>query len=103
MLAKLKREQNAEGWQPLLLLFIAAYLAVWSAFALLTFLGDYGLYRLVDSWPWLIQHTSWFAGITQLLAGAFQFSSLKEQCLRVCRHPFNFLTRHYRRGMWGWN
>jgi predicted metal-binding membrane protein len=99
LFAKLKREQNADGWRPLLLLFIAAYLAVWSAFALLTFLGDYGLHRLVDSWPWLIQHSSWFAGITLVLAGAFQFSELKEQCIRVCRHPFNFLTQHYRRGI----
>ncbi len=99
LFAKLKRGQNAEDWQPLLLLFIAAYLAVWSVFALLTFLGDYGLHRLVDSWPWLIQHSSWFAGITLVLAGAFQFSGLKEQCLRVCRHPFSFLTQHYRRGI----
>jgi predicted metal-binding membrane protein len=98
LFAKLKREQNAQGWQPLLLLFITAYLAVWLVFALLTFLGDYGLHRLVDSRPWLIQHSSWFAGITLVLAGTFQFSGLKERCLRVCRHPFNFLTQHYRRG-----
>ena len=59
LFAKVKREQNAQRWQPLLLLFIAAYLTVWSVFALLTFLGDYWLHRLVDSWPWLIQHSSW--------------------------------------------
>lgn len=97
--AKVKQEQNEQRWQPLLLLFIAAYLTVWSVFALLAFLGDYGLHRLVDSWPWLIQHSSWFTGIALLLAGAFQFSGLKEQCLRVCRHPFGFLTQHYRRGI----
>ena len=65
----------------------------------ITFLGDYGLHRLVDSCPWLTQHTSWFAGITLVLAGTFQFSGLEEHCLRVCRHPFNFLTQHYRRGI----
>jgi predicted metal-binding membrane protein len=56
LFAKLKREQNAQDWQPLLLLFMSAYLAVWLVFALLTFLGDCWLHPLVDSWPWLIQH-----------------------------------------------
>jgi predicted metal-binding membrane protein len=33
------------------------------------------------------------------LAGAFQFSSLKDACLRQCRHPGAYLLRHYRRGV----
>ncbi|HZK52255.1 MAG TPA: DUF2182 domain-containing protein, partial [Actinomycetota bacterium] len=32
------------------------------------------------------------------LAGLFQFSNLKDRCLRECRHPGPFLLRHYRRG-----
>ena len=39
--------------------------------------------RLVDRWHVLA------------LAGAFQFSSLKDACLRQCRHPRQFLTRYY--------
>jgi predicted metal-binding membrane protein len=31
-------------------------------------------------------------------AGAFQFSTLKDACLRECRHPSGFLVRHYRHG-----
>src|SRR5207237_8869230 len=34
-----------------------------------------------------------------LLAGAFQFSRLKEQCLDQCRHPGAYLMRHYRHGI----
>ena len=34
-----------------------------------------------------------------LLAGAFQFSDLKERCLRECRHPGIYLMQHYRRGI----
>ena len=33
-----------------------------------------------------------------VLAGAFQFSSLKDRCLRKCRHPGSFLLAHYRGG-----
>ena len=98
LFAKVMREQNVRHSQALVLLFVAAYLTVWSLFALITFIGDFWLHRIVDSEPWLIQHSSSFAGITLLLAGAFQFSGLKEQCLRVCRHPFGFLTQYYRRG-----
>jgi predicted metal-binding membrane protein len=32
------------------------------------------------------------------LAGAFQFTSLKDACLDKCRHPSQFLRRYYRRG-----
>jgi hypothetical protein len=35
---------------------------------------------------------------TPSLAGAFQFSSLKDRCLTECRHPAAYLLRHYRRG-----
>jgi predicted metal-binding membrane protein len=98
LFAKVMREQNVRHWQRLVLLFVAAYLAVWSLFALVTFIGDFGLHRIVESQPWLSQHSSWFAGVALLVAGGFQFSGLKEQCLRVCRHPFGFLTQYYGRG-----
>jgi predicted metal-binding membrane protein len=37
-------------------------------------------------------------GITLTLAGLFQFSGLKDRCLRECRNPAAFLLKHYRRG-----
>ena len=41
------------------------------------------------------------AGGTLLLAGAFQFSALKEACLEKCRAPRSFLLNHYRQGAAG--
>ena len=32
------------------------------------------------------------------LAGGFQFTALKDACLDKCRHPAQFLMRHYERG-----
>jgi predicted metal-binding membrane protein len=80
------------------LTFIFAWLVMTLAMMLPTSLPLIQLFAKVDSRPWLIQHSSWFTGITLLLAGAFQFSGLKERCLRVCRHPYGFLSQHYRRG-----
>ena len=78
--------------------FLAAYFAVWTGFALVALAGDAALHRLVDRWHWL-DHRPWLvAGSVLLLAGAFQFSPLKERCLDACRTPVNFLWRYYGRG-----
>jgi predicted metal-binding membrane protein len=77
---------------------IAGYAMVWTAFGVLAFVGDVGLHKLVHAWPWLAAHPQLIAGSVLALAGAFQFSELKERCLTECRHPGSFLVHHYRRG-----
>src|SRR5712692_2196715 len=43
---------------------------------------------------------SWLIGAaTFALAGGFQFSPLKERCLKQCRSPFSFFVRYYRKGV----
>ncbi len=78
--------------------FLSGYIAVWTVFGLFAFAGDLALHRLVDSSPWLIAHAGAIPGTILVLAGAFQFSSLKEQCLKKCRLPANFLLQQYKRG-----
>jgi predicted metal-binding membrane protein len=81
--------------------FLGAYALVWSAFGLVAFLGDAGLHALIGSSAWLTANDWAIAPSVLLLAGAFQFTSLKDACLRACRHPASFLQRHYRRGVGG--
>ena len=81
--------------------FVGAYALVWSAFGLLAFLGDAGLHALVASTPWVAANDWAIAPSVLLLAGAFQFTPLKDACLRACRHPASFLRRHYSRGARG--
>jgi predicted metal-binding membrane protein len=53
---------------------------------------------VADAVGWLAARP-WLVGAAGLgLAGAFQFSSLKDRCLTECRHPAAYLLRHYRRG-----
>ena len=78
---------------------LLGYAAVWTAFGVVAFLGDLGLHRLVHGWAWLDARPQVIAGSVLVLAGAFQFSSLKERCLRECRHPGPFLLQHYGRGL----
>jgi predicted metal-binding membrane protein len=78
--------------------FLGGYAALWTGFGVAAFLGDLGIHRLVDRWSWLAARPALLGGAVLLLAGAFQFSTLKDRCLRVCRHPGGYLLRHYRRG-----
>jgi predicted metal-binding membrane protein len=81
--------------------FMGAYAVVWSGFGLLAFGGDAALHALVASSPWLLQNDWAIPPSVLLLAGGFQFTPLKDACLRACRHPASFLHRHYRRGTGG--
>jgi predicted metal-binding membrane protein len=81
--------------------FVGGYALVWSAFGAVAFAGDAALHAGVAASPWLASHDWAIAPSVLLLAGAFQFSSLKDACLRACRHPASFLRRHYRRGAGG--
>lgn len=79
--------------------FLSAYFGVWTLFALTALLTDTVLHTLADQWSWLDRRPGLVTGTVLMLAGAFQFSTLKERCLRACRTPLAFLRRHYRRGL----
>jgi predicted metal-binding membrane protein len=78
--------------------FLGGYALVWTAFGIVGFCGDVVLHRTVDSTPWLAERPWLIAGSVLALAGAFQFSPLKERCLQKCRLPALFLMQHYQRG-----
>jgi predicted metal-binding membrane protein len=79
--------------------FLAGYALVWTAFAVVAFLADTQIHRLVDNWPWLAVH-AWLIGASTItLAGVFQFTPLKERCLKQCRSPLNFFLRYYQPGV----
>ncbi len=68
--------------------FIVGYALVWTAFALLAFLGDTGIHWLVANWWWLYMH-SWVIGSALFAcAGLFQLSPFKQQYLQRCCYPF---------------
>jgi predicted metal-binding membrane protein len=81
--------------------FLAGYALVWTAFGAAAFAGDALLHRLIaDDAELRAQRWIVLAGLLAL-AGAVQFTPLKDRCLTECRHPGAFLMRHYRRGAGG--
>jgi predicted metal-binding membrane protein len=77
---------------------LGGYAAVWTAFGAAAFGADLGIHRALGGWPWLATRPWVLGGAVLVLAGAFQFSTLKDRCLTVCRHPGGYLRQHYRRG-----
>jgi predicted metal-binding membrane protein len=82
-----------------LAVFLAAYFAVWTGFAIVALAGDAVLHGVIGRWAWLGERPWLVAGSILLVAGAFQFSSLKERCLDACRTPVQFIRRFYDRGL----
>ncbi|MBV8067362.1 MAG: DUF2182 domain-containing protein [Candidatus Eremiobacteraeota bacterium] len=80
-------------------LFLSGYFVVWTVFALAAFTGDMQLHRAVNAWPWLAAHATLIPAATLALAALYQFTPLKDACLKACRHPGIYLMRHYRRGL----
>ncbi len=83
------------------LAFLAGYAVVWTGFAAAAFLGDTLIHQLVHRWLWLYLHPWVIGAATLALAGGFQFSPLKEGCLKQCRSPFSFFVHYYRKGIGG--
>jgi predicted metal-binding membrane protein len=82
-------------WQ-LIAVVITGYLGIWLAFGIAAHAGDWLLHEVVERSSWL-ETNSWIIGAgTLLLAGAFQFSSLKYRCLDKCRAPLSFVMEHWR-------
>jgi predicted metal-binding membrane protein len=78
--------------------FLGGYAVVWTAFGAAAFLGDAALHYTADRTPWLLAHPQVIGASVLALAGAFQFSSLKDRCLSECRQPGPFLMSRYGRG-----
>ncbi len=81
--------------------FLGGYLVVWTGFGVAAVLGDALAHAMLHQQPTVGGNPGLLAGGVILLAGAFQFSSLKDRCMEQCRHPAAFITRYYRQGATG--
>ena len=79
----------------LAVLLVAGYLSVWIAAGAIAFVLATLFRRLAAGSLWL-EVNPWALGSAAfIVAGAFQFSSLKYACLDRCRSPFSFLAEHW--------
>ena len=83
-------------------LFLSGYLAVWLGFSIAAAAAQIELVR--SEWIGMMDlrvSSPELIGAAIIAAGAYQLSPWKNACLRSCRSPAQFLTRHWRPGASG--
>lgn len=94
-----RRDPKASHWHSLW--FSGGYLAVWIGFSV-----------LLTGLQWLFHGLAWLSPMMEssqpgvaaaifILAGAYQFSNVKNACLQHCRTPFGYLLNEWRPGKAG--
>jgi predicted metal-binding membrane protein len=93
---------------PDIILFVSAYLAVWATTGIVLLVGwsfffDTLLLQLGlnNSQQQQLLSTNSVYGIVLIVAGVYQFSSLKTKCLGYCESPLSFFMRRWRKGKVG--
>jgi predicted metal-binding membrane protein len=100
--AILRRGQKPDRVPAISTAFVAGYLVAWAGFSVIAasvqwFLEAQGvvsatMMTLTDTVP---------GALVLIAAGIFQFTPLKQTCLRHCRSPVEFITQHRRPGVSG--
>jgi predicted metal-binding membrane protein len=80
----------------LMTLVVLGYLAIWGAFGLAAYLLDALLQTVVASSGWLTVNGWIIAASALMIAGGFQFTTLKYICLDKCRTPLSFVVERWR-------
>lgn len=81
--------------------FIAGYLVMWGMFSLVAVVTQWMLEREGFLTNMMTPTSNLPASVLLLAAGFWQLTPLKTLCLRHCRSPIGFLSRHWRAGTGG--
>ena len=82
--------------------FLSGYLVIWSVFAFVATLGNWGLHQASLLTSMMGSSSSGYLGGALLVtAGVFQWSQLKYVCLTHCRSPLSFLMSDWKEGTGG--
>jgi predicted metal-binding membrane protein len=81
--------------------FVAGYLAMWTIFSLVATIAQHALDQAALLSPTMVSSSARFGAALLIAAGVYQFTPLKNVCLKNCRAPAHFMSRHWRTGNLG--
>lgn len=81
--------------------FASGYVAVWAAFSVAAVALQFGLESAALLSPMMQATSTTLAGAVLIVAGLYQWTRLKQSCLRRCRSPLEFVMTHWREGTRG--
>ena len=82
-------------------IFVAGYVAVWTAFSLAATVAQWILQDVGLLSPMMAGTSALFGGLVLVAAGIYQWTPLKHACLRHCQTPLGFLMTRWRDGTGG--
>jgi predicted metal-binding membrane protein len=82
-------------------IFVAGYLAIWTAYSAVATLAQWGLHKAALLSPAMTATSPFLSGGLLIAAGIFQWTPLKRRCLKGCRSPLSFLMSEWRDGKAG--
>ncbi len=100
--ATVSRRQRAQGRVGAqTAVFVAGYLLAWTGFSAAATLLEWWLERAGLMLPMMHVTSPVLGGALFIAAGAYQWTPLKNACLRHCRSPFDFVLNAWRDGSVG--
>jgi predicted metal-binding membrane protein len=101
LFATIERRRRQESPFVATFVFAAAYIVVWIGFSLTATLLQWQLDRLALLSPMMATTSKLIGGGIFLAAGLYQFTPLKQACLRNCQSPLEFISRYWEMGPFG--
>lgn len=81
--------------------FMSGYLLAWTGFSAVATALQWTLARTALLSPMMDSAHSWLSASLVIVAALYQLTPLKQTCLKGCRAPAEFLSRHWRPGLGG--
>lgn len=82
-------------------IFALGYVVIWAAFGLAATFLQWALAAAALLSPAMALTSKIAAASMLIAAGAYQWTPLKQSCLRRCRSPLDFVLAYWREGAWG--
>jgi predicted metal-binding membrane protein len=92
-----KRERPSQSFSSISI-FLLGYVAIWSFFSGVAAFSQWWMHRHALLSETMVSTSAWLGGGLLLAAGIFQFTPLKDRCLKHCRGPLEFIMTRWRSG-----
>ncbi|MGB7868021.1 MAG: DUF2182 domain-containing protein [Mycobacterium sp.] len=81
--------------------FVTGYITMWTIFSLVATIAQHALDQAALLSPTMVSTSTRFGAALLIAAGIYQFTPLKNTCLKNCRAPAHFISRYWRTGNLG--
>lgn len=100
--ATIARGRYARGGQAAATgIFALGYVSIWTVFSVGAVALQFGLEKTAMLSPMMEATSVTLAAAVLIAAGLYQWTPLKQACLRRCRSPLEFVLTQWRNGAWG--